>query len=251
MTDKRHLMCKIIWLDEAGSTNSVLADLARTGKADDGTVLAARCQSAGRGQRGNSWESAPGLNLTFSVLFAGRDIDVSQHFYVSEAVALAVADCIAEELVSADELVSVKWPNDIYVGDRKICGILIENVLNGRRVLRSIAGVGVNVNQRIWLSDAPNPMSLWEIDNVERDLDALLDKIVSRIMRYVDEKDDIPPRYMEKLWRKEGFHAYDDKLTGERIEARISDVLPSGHLVLGLRSGELREYAFKEVSAVI
>ncbi len=242
---------KIIWVDETDSTNSALADLARRGMAEDCTVLAARTQSAGRGQRGNSWESAPGMNLTCSILFAGRGFDIAQHFHVSEAVALSVAEVVAEELSGCNESVSVKWPNDIYVGDKKICGILIENVLTGRIIERCIAGIGVNINQEVFLSDAPNPVSLRQIDGKIRDVNAVLERITNRVLENIALGSAIHERYMERLWRKDGYHSYYDHLTGERIEARIADVLPCGHLILALPSGEQREYAFKEVSARI
>ncbi|MDE7451735.1 MAG: biotin--[acetyl-CoA-carboxylase] ligase [Paramuribaculum sp.] len=242
---------KIIWVDETDSTNSALAYLARRGEATDGTVLAARAQSAGRGQRGNSWESAPGMNLTCSILFTGRSFDVAQHFLVSEAVALAVAEIVDDELSGCKENVSVKWPNDIYVGDKKVCGILIENVLTGRIIERCIAGIGVNINQEVFLSDAPNPVSLRQIDGKVRYVNAVLERIANRVLENIALGSAIHERYMERLWRKDGYHSYHDHLTGERIEARIADVLPCGHLILALPSGEQLEYAFKEVSALI
>ncbi|MDE6651219.1 MAG: biotin--[acetyl-CoA-carboxylase] ligase, partial [Paramuribaculum sp.] len=244
-------MANIIWVDEAGSTNSVLADMSRQGVACDGDVLAARAQSAGRGQRGNSWESEPGANLTFSMLFSGRGYDVSRNFMVSEAVALAVADVVAEEICGSGERVCVKWPNDIYVGDRKVCGILIENVLSGRTVERCIAGIGLNINQKQFVSDAPNPVSLFQIDGKERSVEDTLVRLTGRILEYMEEVESLHSRYMSRLWRKDGFYPYDDNLRGERVEARIADVLPEGQIVLELRNGECREYAFKEVSAVL
>lgn len=244
-------MANIIWVDEAGSTNSLLADMARQGLASDGDAVAAFAQSAGRGQRGNSWESEPGANLTFSILFSGRGYDVSRNFMVSEAVALAVAQIVDAELGGCGGKVCVKWPNDIYVGDRKVCGILIENVLSGRTVERCIAGIGLNINQKSFLSDAPNPVSLFQIDGKVRDVRRILSSLVDRILHNMGVADMLHGEYMKRLWRSGDFYPYDDNVNGERILARIADVLPEGHLVLELNSGERREYAFKEVSAVI
>lgn len=242
---------KIIIVEETGSTNSLLADMARRGEAQDGCVVAARCQSAGRGQRGNSWESEPGKNLTFSMLFAGRGVDVSRQFFISEAVALGVAEVIADEIAGCGVEVSVKWPNDIYIGDRKVCGILIENSLTGRCVERSIAGIGVNINQEVFVSDAPNPVSLKQIDGIDRDTDKILGKIVAKIGVYMDCCESLHERYMNRLWRRHGFFKYIDNAKGEVIEARIKDVHETGHLVLELRDGEERKFAFKEVTAVL
>lgn len=242
---------RILVVEEADSTNSLLADLARKDEAQDGYVVSARRQSAGRGQRGNSWESEPGKNLTFSMLFAGRNIDVSRQFFISEAVALGVADVLAEELADSGAEVSVKWPNDIYIGDRKVCGILIENSLTGRRVDRSIAGIGVNINQEVFRSDAPNPVSLKQIDGIERDTDDILERIASTVLTNMDCGDELHSRYMESLWRRDGFHRYVDNLREEEIEARIKDVRATGHLVLELRNGEEREFAFKEVTTLL
>lgn len=244
-------MAKIIWVDEAGSTNSLLAEMARSGDAGDGDAVAARTQSAGRGQRGNSWESEPCANLTFSIMFSGRSYDVAKNFMVSEAIAIAVAEFVESEIGVCGEKVSVKWPNDIYVGERKVCGILIENVLSGRNVERCIAGIGLNINQKRFMSDAPNPVSLYQIDGKERDLEDILERLVDMIRYNMSVAESLHGEYMKRLWRREGFYPYDDNVRRERISARIADVLPEGHLVLELGSGERREYAFKEVSAVI
>lgn len=242
---------RILIVEEAGSTNSLLADMARKGEAQDGCVVAARSQSAGRGQRGNSWESEPGKNLTFSMLFAGRDIDVSRQFFISEAVALGVAEVLSEELASSGVEVRVKWPNDIYIGDRKVCGILIENSLTGRRVDRSIAGIGVNINQEVFHSDAPNPVSLKQIDSIERDTDEILERIASTVLANMECVNGLHSRYMASLWRRNGFHRYIDNIKEEEIKARIKDVRPTGHLILELPNGEEREFAFKEVTALL
>ena len=128
---------------------------------------------------------------------------------------------------------------------------MIENVLSGRTVERCIAGIGLNINQKSFLSDAPNPVSLFQIDGKVRDVRRILSSLVDRILHNMGVADRLHGEYMKRLWRSGDFYPYDDNVNGERILARIADVLPEGHLVLELNSGERREYAFKEVSAVI
>ncbi len=134
--------------------------------APHGYVLMAREQTAGRGQRGNSWEAAPGMNVTMSVMLRPQGLPAAAQFAISEAVAMGVVDLLDSLGVDGAR---VKWPNDIYVGDRKVCGILIENSLCGTIVGRSVAGVGLNVNQREFVGGAPNPVSLRQL--LGRDLD--------------------------------------------------------------------------------
>ena len=147
-------------LDSCDSTNAVLASRP---DAQHGTVVATRSQTAGRGQRGNSWEAEPGTNLTFSLLLRPQGFPAARQFELSMLVALGVADVLNSlfgRLGFRDLKARIKWPNDIYVGHKKIVGILIENQLSGAGIDRTIVGIGVNVNQTRFLSDAPNPTSV-------------------------------------------------------------------------------------------
>ena len=122
------------------------------------TVVSTYNQTAGRGQRGNSWESEPHKNLTFSVLLKPQHIIAREQFYISEIVSVAIVNTLRKYII--DQPIAIKWPNDIYVNDDKICGILIENTLSGYSISQSIAGIGININQQTFLSNAPNPISL-------------------------------------------------------------------------------------------
>ena len=147
-----------IHLESIRSTNTYLAQNAEG--AVHGTVVYADCQTAGRGQRGNSWESADFKNITMSMLLRPANVKPSCQFWLSEAVALAVVHTLDRYI---DNGVSIKWPNDIYWNDRKICGILVEHSLSGGKIDHTIAGIGLNINQEKFLSDAPNPVSLRQI----------------------------------------------------------------------------------------
>lgn len=246
-------MNTIFWVEEATSTNSVISSI--SDKLDHGTAAAAHTQTAGRGQRGNSWESEPGKNLTFSLLLKPKALPASRQFEISEIVAIAVAKVLRDELRTDD--IKIKWPNDIYYLDKKIVGILIENSLTGSRIDRSIAGIGINVNQAEFRSDAPNPVSMLAISGIERPLAPLLVRFVTQIVSDFDsyEADPTPEslstRYKAMMWRREGYWPYRDNLTGEYIEARITDVAPTGHITLEPRDSAPRSYAFKEVTAIL
>ena len=243
----------IISLRCARSTNSVLAEMAP--ESPHGTVVATYEQTAGRGQRGNSWEAAPGENITMSMLLRPFHIRPSRQFVISQAVSVAIVDFLRRYLPG--ETVSVKWPNDIYVGDRKICGILIENTLAGSRLEYSIVGIGLNVNQERFLSDAPNPCSITNFTGEKYPVDSLLEELSGMILDRMAEVDTesadstVPELYRSMMWRGSGYYPYHDNLLDEEIEGAIHSIAPTGHITIALPSGELRTYAFKEITAII
>lgn len=218
-----------------------------------GTVVTAYEQTAGRGQRGNHWESEPGKNLTFSILLRPEHIDVRSQYTISEAVAVSITEMLKGYVPDSNRL-SIKWPNDIYYGDKKICGILIENTLTGNRIDRAIAGIGININQAAFLSDAPNPVSLKQLSGQEYDTDQLLSEVITLILSNMTLSESRPAemhaRYRSILWRRDGYHPYMTP-GGEVFEARIVDIAPTGHLTLARRDETQSTYAFKEVIAII
>lgn len=239
----------IITVDSTPSTNSLLASMAL--KAPHGTVVSAVAQTAGRGQRGNSWEAEPGRNLTFSLLLKDTGIDAAEQFIISQMVALGVAETLAGLL--PDREVEVKWPNDIYVGDRKICGILIECSLSGREVSRAICGIGINVNQLEFLSDAPNPVSLRQLTGLTYPLGPLLEDVTSRILTLAaaprGEWPGLRARYERRLYRSEGFHPFREASSGRKFDGKIVGIAPTGHITIAdsEHPDTPATYAFKEV----
>lgn len=237
----------ITWHDVCGSTNAVLSDMP---DAEAATVVAARSQTAGRGQRGASWEAQPGANLTFSQLFRPSSLHAARQFELSMLISLAVADTIDSvlELANCDKRAKIKWPNDIYVDDYKISGILIENKLSGACIDRSIAGIGLNVNQRVFLSDAPNPISLINIIGTETALEPLLESLAGRLADYVDNYNgdaaELKLRYMRRLYRGDGREYTFLRPDGTQFRAAITDVETDGTLHLS----DGNTYAFKEVA---
>lgn len=144
----------IIWLDVAESSN----DVARMAidSLDNLSVVAVRCQTKGRGQRTNTWETAPGQNLTFTIVLKDLEILPSEQIAISQITALSVVEFLEMHGIGA----KIKLPNDVYVGTKKICGILIENSLRGSHITWSIIGIGINVNQTVFPSSLPNPTSI-------------------------------------------------------------------------------------------
>lgn len=226
-------------IDETDSTNRWLQKQGGSGN----VVVVADYQTAGRGCGTNSWESERGKNLLFSMLIHPTDLPAKRQFHISMAVSLAICEALGQHIGD----LSIKWPNDIYWRNAKICGILIENRLQGQRICDSIIGVGLNVNQRQFHSNAPNPVSLWQISEHETDCGQLLTGILQSFDRLLEQ--DIRDRYLSLLYRRQGFHPYVDK--DGAFMAEIKDVADDGHLVLRDDNGRERSYAFKEVQFII
>ena len=212
-------------------------------------------QTAGRGQKGNTWESEAGKNLLFSILAHPQNIKVQEQFYISEAIALAVSDSVIAFIgPEYADGISVKWSNDVYWKDYKMAGILIENTLQGDRILDTVAGVGLDVNQEVFLSDAPNPISMRNITGREFDLEALLNDIVERFIGYMEAgtaelRNKTDKLYRDRLYRRQGYHKFRD--SNGIFEARIEGIRPDGCLMLQTHSGEHRIYEFKQVQFVL
>lgn len=231
---------KVVHIDETDSTNHWL-------KAHgEGTmVVVADYQTAGKGCGSNSWESERGQNLTFSILIHPEGLAAREQFRITEVVSVALCNTLERYI---NKKVDIKWPNDIYVGDQKICGILIENRLQGSAIKDSIIGIGLNVNQQMFLSDAPNPVSMWQLTGRVTDRKALLEAFL-QAFNEAWENESIAKVYRQRLYRREGYHAYCDK--DGRFEAELRNVMPDGRLELEDKNGLKRNYAFKEVAFLI
>ena len=168
---------KIIWLETAESTNKTLRESIPT--SDNLSVIAAREQTAGRGQGAHTWFSSPGKNLTFSMLYKPGRLNVDEMIVITCATTLGIRDYLLEKGVEA----RIKWPNDIWVGDKKICGILIENILDGSFIRDSIIGIGFNLNEDKWPEDLPNPVSLHNLTGKEYSTDTELVLLTNKICR--------------------------------------------------------------------
>lgn len=219
-------------------------------------------QTAGRGQAGNSWESEEGKNLLFSALLKYKDIRAAEQWRLSMLVAVALWDVLANYL--PQEQLTIKWPNDIYFGDKKLVGILIENSLIGGYVGYSIAGVGVNVNQTKWLSNAPNPISMKEITGKEYDVEVLIKEWQEKIKAWeISTTDELAAAYLQHLYRGKGWHRYVEREVSLRptmiaaqdtagtFLAEFVSVTEQGELILRKEDGEEKSYHFKQIRFVV
>ena len=226
-----------MYIKTTHSTSTLLKQLAAEGNPPD--FICAGFQTAGRGQTGNSWESEEGKNLLCSILLPPD----KNLYFLNIAVGVALLRVIGEDF-------SIKWPNDIYWQDKKAAGILVENAIIGNEIKYSIAGIGLNVNQTEFKSDAPNPVSLKQIRGREYDIESLMNRVLEEVHKVLNEPEqDIWSYYKSHLYRREGWYPYEDK--NGVFEAHIEDVLPTGEIVLKDRQGKERNYHFKQIRYIL
>jgi BirA family biotin operon repressor/biotin-[acetyl-CoA-carboxylase] ligase len=258
-----------MYLSECDSTNTRLKQLLATGQAPD--YIYAGYQTAGRGQTGNGWESERGKNLTCSILVESQKSKVESQkskveslFELNVRVSVAVHRMVSQQLTANSQQLTIKWPNDIYWKDKKLAGILIENAIVGGELRYAIAGIGLNVNQTEFRSDAPNPISLRQITGREQDIDELMKRLYDEVQKATEE--DVWDYYRAHLYRREGYWPYVERevsteptmnansqepIAKSLFRARIEDVLPTGELVLRDEEGKQRIYHFKQVRYVL
>ena len=240
-----------MYIKRTDSTNTLLREMVAKGEwPKEEHFLRADYQTAGRGQTGNGWESEEGKNLLCSILLPPRQ----NLFELNMVVAVAVQRLLGDKF-------TIKWPNDIYYGDQKVAGILVENALLGNELKYSIAGIGLNVNQTEWHSDAPNPVSLKQITGKTYDLDALMQQLYEQVQQALQE--DVWAYYKAHLYRREGFWPFVERTVSTtptmnastdaqgQFLARIEDVLPTGELVLRDQQNQQRIVHFKQIRYVV
>ena len=229
-----------MFINSTNSTNTLMKELLARGEwPEKERCLYTSFQTAGRGQTGNRWESEEGKNLLCSILLPPN----KNLYFLNIAVGVALVRVIGEDF-------TIKWPNDIYYRDKKIAGILIENAIIGNEIKYSIAGIGLNVNQTTFISDAPNPVSLKQIRGQEFDIERLMNQLLETVQSVLNESEqEVWSYYKAHLYRREGFWPFEDK--NGPFEARIADVLPTGEIVLQDQEGKERIYHFKQVKYII
>ena len=237
----------IYHFDTTASTN----DDARDEKYREGDVVWADFQTAGRGQRGHEWHSRKGENLTFSVVLEPIFLPIPDQFSVSEVVALSLVEMLADYSIEA----KIKWTNDIYVGDRKLVGILIEHSLAPKTLRRTIAGIGINVNQTEFDPSIPNPVSMAQLLGRELDAEEVLKCFLTHLQRNYEVlreggAERLHNRYNALLYRLNEYHTYALP-SGEKFKAAIRGTEPSGALKLEDETKKIKDYLFKEVEFII
>lgn len=247
-----------MYIDRTNSTNTLMKELLVRGEWPEGERwLRTDFQSAGRGQAGNSWESAPGKNLLCSILLDHHRVKDKNPFYLNVLISVAVQRLLGDSF-------TIKWPNDIYWHDKKVAGLLVETALQGGEIKYAIAGIGLNVNQTEWFSDAPNPISLQQITGKQYDLDTLMQQLMEQVDEVLCE--DVWQYYKSHLYRREGFWPFverevnteptmnvqkDEVQCTKAFMARIEDILPTGEIVLRDQQNQERIYHFKQIRYVV
>lgn len=246
--------------DEIASTNDYARELLAKSKPPEGTVIRAASQSAGRGQYGSRWLSAPGENLLLSIILYPTWLAASDQFRLSEAVALAVLDAVRLQIAQPQTArpqgssllrACVKWPNDIYLDDWKTAGILIQNTLSGNFLQSSIVGIGLNVNQREFSSEATKATSLHLATGEPTDLDALADTLFACVeQRYLQLKSGnasaLQAEYHRNLYGLGEMRSFA-RADGSRFEGMIQGVADDGRLVVRTDGGKEEMFGVKEV----
>jgi BirA family biotin operon repressor/biotin-[acetyl-CoA-carboxylase] ligase len=221
---------KLIYLPSCHSTNDIAAELVHENLFEEGVVVITDDQTNGRGQRGNTWLTQPGMNLTFSVVLKPEFIAVQNQFLLSKVVALTVCSYLR----TYSEDVKIKWPNDIYLGDKKICGILIENSIQGMRLSSSVIGIGININQATF--DNERATSLAEAMGRNFSLNDEFNKIIHHLdALYFKSKSiagiaAIDQEYLQRMFGYNQERTFETD--GKRITGRITGVTSWGQLLL-------------------
>jgi BirA family biotin operon repressor/biotin-[acetyl-CoA-carboxylase] ligase len=238
----------IIKLDAIDSTNSYLKELAREKNLDDFTVVLAEHQTKGRGQRGSTWYSNRGKNLTFSMLKTFDRFNTDQQFYISMAVSLAISSLLQELGISS----FVKWPNDILADEAKIAGVLIENTIKGNTIVQSVIGIGLNVNQQKFDTIGNRITSLYNCLGESCKLDEIFEKLMAQLKHYMNKleighNDEILNAYLKAMYRFKKPTSFKTKTDG-LIKGMIIGIDKGGQLIIQLNSGQHRSYMMKEIS---
>ena len=241
---------RIIRIDETDSTNRWMKELIQLHPSENTQhemVVVCDYQTAGRGCGSNSWEAEQGKNLLMSVLMHPKKVSARTQFIITQIVSVALCRTI-ETVIGSEHRVTIKWPNDIYVGDKKICGVLIENSIAGRRIKDCIIGIGLNVNQTEFKSDAPNPVSIAQLTGKEMDREEVLKLFLTNLSKEYENKN-VHQDYLGRMYRRDGLYPFETE--GTRFMARVIGVNDDGRLMLQDEDGIGHMFRFKEVGFVI
>jgi BirA family transcriptional regulator, biotin operon repressor / biotin---[acetyl-CoA-carboxylase] ligase len=235
----------VVFVPECHSTNTLALQLSQNSPVSEGTVVITRHQTAGRGQRGNTWKVEPGQNLTLSILLKPAFLSIKNQFFLNIVISLAVQDVLEEYLSST--AITIKWPNDILVHGRKICGILIENQLTGSTIQSSIAGIGLNVNQADF--DLPSATSMFRESKQQFDLqfvfESLLGKIEARYLQLKQQKNtNLKSGYLRVLYRRGERHSFE--ADGRMFEGEIIGIDEEGRLAVNV-GNEMKYFEVKQI----
>lgn len=242
---------KIFKYSTIDSTNKEAIRLIDKGDITSNSVVIADFQTSGKGYATNKWESEKGKNLTFSIVFFSN-IEISDQFIMNKALSLGIYDFLKKKI--PHEKVSIKWPNDIYINNGKICGILIQNFINQNKISHSVLGIGININQTVFKSDAPNPVSLKQFTNSEHSLASTFNEVIFCIEKrltsiFTQTHESIDKEYHSALYK------FNSKckfiIENTEVEAVVYGVNKFGQLELEIPKKGIQCFDFKEVGWIL
>lgn len=237
----------LISTDTTASTNNYAIELLANSEPIEGTAILAEYQQHGKGQRGSTWISEFGANLLVSYILYPRFMLAKDQFHLSLVAALATSETL-RQLGAAG--IFIKWPNDIYAGNCKIAGILVENTVKGSSIASSVIGIGVNINQRKFPHFPAKATSLFSITGVEYNKTDVFERLSNNIEKYYlsvknGNTTQMKEEYLEQLYRINKFHNYESD--GKSFTAKIIDVNEEGKLLLETSAGKVLEFWYKEI----
>ncbi len=240
-------------IDKVASTNDLAFEVCAEKEPEEGTVYVAYEQTAGKGYHDNIWVSEKGKNLTMSLVLCPGFINPSEQFVITQLISLATADTL--KTLIPEHLIRIKWPNDLYINEAKVGGILVQNSIMGDRIEYTVVGIGLNVNQREFPESLPNPVSVGGYTNKDYELDDVLKSLLHYInvrytgfSKYPDRKQ-LQDEYLKNLYRYQELAAFKDK--DGIYNGRITDVDAYGRLEITAQNGVKKHYNFKEVAFVL
>jgi BirA family transcriptional regulator, biotin operon repressor / biotin---[acetyl-CoA-carboxylase] ligase len=238
-----------IYFKELTSTNSQASLILKEGLAAHGCIIYTDYQTSGRGTAGNKWESERGKNLLISIILSPKFILPEDQFYISMAISLGICEFADIYLLRS----KIKWPNDIYVNNDKIAGILIENSILGGTIESTIAGIGININQISFPSSVPNPVSFSMLTGREYDRKVCLEELLACVDRSYEtlksgKLEDIRKEYLSRLYWLNEWHFY--RSGGKQFRGKIKGISVFGRLIIEDENARLAEFDFKEVEYV-
>lgn len=243
---------KIIKLNTVPSTNNYALDLLKNEQVVEGTIIIARHQTAGRGQRDKIWTSQPGMNLLCSIVLRPVFLEIHQQFQLNKVIALAVLNALQQYVPSFS--LQIKWPNDIIAGDRKLAGLLLENTIKGRQIVSCVAGIGVNLNQDVFPKESGKPVSLKALSGKSFGDSDILEAIVGYLEPFYlrlksGRFEEFDREFNRKLWYMDKVISFEWR--GNTRCGRLLSVNASGLLCVELESGELQEFRSGEIRWLI
>lgn len=248
-----------IRLKRINSTNAYALEFISKSNPIEGTVISASFQYAGKGQIGRFWESEDGKNITCSTILRPTFIRAHDQFYLNMAISLALADLIDHILKEVDLKASIKWPNDIYVGDEKIAGILIQNSIVGKNLNASVIGTGININQIQFSGNIPNPTSIATLLTREIDLESAFNSLFDFLsLRYTELKtryagnlmQGMKQAYLDRMYRLNtwaDFKTEDEEL----FSGRIIGIDEIGRLQIQRENDSIKTFSFREIQFIL